>query len=169
MKKAFKVIYSIPKRILKRIFGLPLGLRIINFIFQKIFRMNSQVPFQVHYTTQVIGSDIIIHSNVWKSFALSGNCYIQAGNGIEIGENTIFAPGVKIISANHDLANLKEWKKARSIRIGKNCWIGANAIILPEVVLEDNVVVGAGSLVTKSFPSNSVIVGNPAKIIKTLT
>jgi len=55
---------------------------------------------------------------------------------------------------------------AEPIRIGKKCWIGANAIILPSVELGDNVIVAAGSVVNKSFPDNIVIGGNPARVIR---
>jgi maltose O-acetyltransferase len=55
---------------------------------------------------------------------------------------------------------------AEPIRIGKGCWIGANAVILPAVQLGDRVVVGAGAVVTKSFPADSVIVGNPARALE---
>lgn len=54
------------------------------------------------------------------------------------------------------------------IKIGNNCFIGTNAIILPDVTLGNNVVVGAGSVVTKSFPNDVIIAGNPAKVIKRL-
>jgi len=159
-------IHTIPKRIFRKLCGINFTTWFINFMFQRILRINSHVPFQVHFTSQVIRGDLKIGKNVWKSFALSGNCYIQPGNGITIGDNTIFGPGVKIISANHNLDNLKEWKYCSPIIIGKNCWIGANAVVLPEVQLGDNVIVGAGSVVTKSFEGNVVIAGNPAKIIK---
>ena len=54
------------------------------------------------------------------------------------------------------------------VTIGDNCWIGGGVTILPGVTLGDNVVVGAASVVTKSFPSNVVIAGNPAKVIREL-
>jgi acetyltransferase-like isoleucine patch superfamily enzyme len=168
MDYSLKSIFTIPKRILKRVLGIPFSTWFLNFLIQRIFRLNSQVNFQVHFSSQIVGENIRIGSNVWKSFALSGNCYIQCGNGVDIGEGTIFAPGVKIISANHDLNDLKKWKKGKPVIIGKDCWIGSNVIILPEVELGDNIIVGAGSVVTKSFEDNQVIAGNPARVLKKL-
>ena len=141
--------------------------RIINYFFKKVFRVNSDVPWSVHFTSKVIiPQKIKIGKNVDRSFLLSTGCYFQAGNGIEIGDNTIFAPGTKIISANHSPSNLDEWEEEDSIVIGENCWLGANSIILPGVTIGDNVIVAAGAVVTKSFDSNITIGGCPAKIIK---
>lgn len=143
------------------------NLRIINFIFQKIFGINRKMKFMVHYTSQVSGK-IEIGANVAQYMAGSGSCYMQGINGISIGDNTMIAPGVKIISANHDLNNRFGHIEAKPVKIGKNCWLGTNVVILPETEIGDNVIIGAGSVVTKSFESNLVIVGNPAKIIRTL-
>jgi len=140
------------------------GLWLLNFIVQRILRVNGDSPWIVHYTSRVICPERIhLGKNVWISFAVSGNCYIQGGNGIRIGDETIFAPGVKIISANHQLRALAQWAPDDPIEIGNNCWIGANAVILPGVKLAERCVVGAGAVVTKSFPADSIIVGVPAK------
>lgn len=141
-----------------------LGVLFVNFIFQRVFRINHEIKWPVHYTSKVTG-DIIIGKDVWISFAVSGNCYIQGINGIEIGDGTIFAPGVKIISANHNLYG-PGWVKESSIKIGKDCWIGANAVILPGVKLGNRCVVGAGSVVTRSFEDDSIICGVPAKLLR---
>lgn len=150
---------------------VPFGLLCVNFIFQRIYRINSKVPFPVHFTSKVIAyKNIKLHKdkNTVGSFCLSGGSYIQALNGIEIGENFLFAPGVKIISDNHGVNNEFQNENSKPIIIGGNVWLGTNVIILPEVKLGNNIVVGAGSVVTKSFPDNVLIAGNPAKIIKKL-
>lgn len=144
---------------------VPPGLWIINVTFQKILRINSSMSWQVHFTSKAVGK-ITIGKNVWSSFAVSGGCYFQGVNGIEIGDNTLFAPGVKIISANHSVADLSVQVKGPPIVIGRNVWIGTNAVILPGVTIGDNAVIGAGSVVTKNVSSGSVVVGNPAQRIK---
>ncbi|QDV26129.1 acyltransferase [Aureliella helgolandensis] len=151
----------------RRISPLPIGLFIANFVVQRILRINSAYRFSIHFTSRVAGQ-IEIGENVWKSFAISGGCYVQGMNGIVIGDNTLFAPNVVMISANHVPGDLTRWEKTGPIRIGKNCWIGANSVILPGVELGDNVVVGAGAVVSKSFPNACVIGGVPAKIIRQL-
>lgn len=78
----------------------------------------------------------------------------------------MFAPGVKIISANHDFLERTKFIKTSPIVIGNNVWLSANVIILPGVRIGNNCIVGAGSVVTKSFEEdNLIIAGNPAKII----
>ena len=141
--------------------------RVVNYFFKKVFKVNADVPWSVHFTSRVtVPARIKFGKGVERSFMFSGGCYIQGGNGIEIEDGTIFAPGVKIISANHDPQDLSQWKPDRPIKIGKNCWIGANAVILPGVELGDNVIVGAGAVVTKCFTSNVVLAGNPARTIR---
>lgn len=137
---------------------------LLNLIFQKILRYNCAYDWSIHFTSRVNGR-VVIGDGVEMSFATSGHCYIQGINGVYIGDETIFAPGVKIISANHSKGNLHKWDKCDAIRVGKRCWIGANAIILPGVTLGDDVIVGAGSVVTKSFPAGATVVGVPAKMV----
>jgi len=142
----------------------------VNWIFQRVFGINGDIPWSVHFTSRVTNPDkITLGKGVKKSFAVSSGCYIQGGNGIIIQEGTIFAPGVKIISANHGIeGDNRGWTPSVPIEIGKHCWIGANAIILPGVVLGDNVVVGAGAVVTHSFPGSTVLAGVPAKVVRVI-
>lgn len=141
---------------------------ITDFLFRKLFRQNSKVKWAVHHTSTIIHPENIVRGkNVYPGDS-PGN-YIQAKNGIRIGDYTNIGPNVGIISANHDLIDNGKHQGAGPIIIGKNCWIGMNAVILPEVELGDYTIVGANSVVTKKFPDGySVIAGNPARIIKSL-
>jgi len=132
---------------------------------QRVLDLNGAIPWMVHFTSRV-GGNIRAGRDVWISFAVSGGCYMQGINGIEIGDDTIFAPGVKVLSANHDPHDYQRWIQAEPIRIGRRCWIGANAIVLPGVQLGDEVIVGAGAVVTKSFPAGTVIAGVPAQVVR---
>lgn len=100
------------------------------------------------------------------------NLMIDACGLIEIGDENMFGPDVYITDSNHTigagLAPHAQPMQRGHVRIGNRCWIGAKVIILKDVELEDGCVVGAGSVVTKSFPSDSVIVGVPAKLIKSV-
>ena len=149
-----------------------LGLLVLNNIVRKLFGVNRNFKYPIHFTSRIIGpKQLILHSDPTTvgSFVLSGGCYFQALNGIELGKNFLFAPGVKLISSNHGMNDRQVIEKSDPIVIGDNVWLGANVLILPGISIGNNVVVGAGSVVTKSFPDNVVIAGNPAKIIKTKT
>ncbi|MBN1840598.1 MAG: acyltransferase [Campylobacterales bacterium] len=93
---------------------------------------------------------------------------------IIIEDNVMLGSGVHIYVANHrfdsnqhDIIQQGHYD-AKDVVLKKGCWIGANVTILPGVVIGENSVVGAGSIVTKSFPKRVLIAGNPAKVIKYL-
>jgi len=132
---------------------------------QKLFRLNPKVKWPVHFTSKVIDPQ-----NIKKGILCDPgdnlNNYIQATNGIVFGSNIEIGPGVKIISSNHNSSNFRKHSYSKPIKINNNVWIGSNAIILPEVEIGENVIIGAGSVVTKNIPSNSIAVGNPCMVIK---
>ena len=135
------------------------------FFYQRILFFNFFIPWPVHFTSYVTSYKNITFGK--KTSPGSGpNQYIQAENGIIIGDNVQFAPGVQLISSNHEFNNFDKQIKAEPIKIGNNVWIGGNSIILPSVCIGDNVIIGAGSVVTKDIPSNSIAVGNPCRVIK---
>lgn len=86
--------------------------------------------------------------------------------GIHIGANTLVAGGVTILSHDHCKRVGNNQPYLIDTFIGKNCFIAVGAIILPGVKIGDEVIVGAGAVVTKDVPSNTVVAGNPAKIIR---
>lgn len=98
--------------------------------------------------------------NIGSNAKLNYNCIIACHDQIDIGESTEFGPPVYLYDHDHDYrAGLKENKfKSAPISIGKNCWIGANTVILRGTEIGDNCVVGAGSVIKGKFPSGSVII-----------
>lgn len=88
---------------------------------------------------------------------------------IYIGDYTMIGPNVTIATAGHPiLPELREklYQYNMSVKIGRNCWIGAGVTIVPGVTIGDNTVIGAGSVVTKDIPANVVAVGNPCKVMR---
>lgn len=119
-------------------------------------------PFRCDY-----GCNIHIGENFFANFNLT----ILDEARVEIGDNAFIGPNVSIFTACHPLDPQQrntgvEW--AEPVKIGDNVWIGGCVTILPGVSVGDNVVIGAGSVVTRDIPSDVVVGGNPARIIKHL-
>jgi len=111
------------------------------------------------------GFNIEFGDNIFINF----DCVILDCARVKIGDNCLIAPQVGIYTAAHPTAleeRLSGLEYAREVVIGNNCWIGGHSTICPGVRLGDNVIVAAGSVVTKSFGDNVIIGGNPAKIIR---
>ena len=111
------------------------------------------------------GRHVHFGKNVYANFNLT----IVDDTHVYVGDYTMIGPNVIIATAGHPI--LPELRKQgyqynASVHIGKNCWLGAGVIILPGITIGDNVVVGAGSVVTKDLPSNVVAVGNPCKVLR---
>ncbi|MBS5133572.1 MAG: acyltransferase [Lachnospiraceae bacterium] len=142
-----------------------------NFFIQKIIGYQRHIPYPVSFRMQVMNWENI-HFDVddLANFQKCGSYFQAAADAhIYIGTGTCIAGNVGIITANHDLNDLALPAPGKDVNIGKRCWIGMNSMILPGVVLGEHTIVGAGSVVTKSFPKgNCVIAGNPAKIIREL-
>ena len=119
---------------------------------------NILAPMQIDY-----GHQVKIHDNVFINHSVC----MSAAAGIEIEELVQIAPQVTMLTVNHDLKN-KIIVKCSPIHIKKGAWIGARAIINPGVTIGENAVVGSGAVVTKDVPDNTVVVGNPARVIKTI-
>lgn len=139
-----------------------------DFLFRRMFRQNAEVSWAIHHTSTIHSPQKISRGkNTFPGD--SPGVYINANNGVVIGDYTNLGPNVGIISSNHDFINNDVYTKAASIEIGRFCWLGMGAVVLPEVKLGDFTIVGAGAVVTKSFPDGyCVIAGNPAKVIKQL-
>ena len=111
------------------------------------------------------GKNITIGKNVF----INSGCRFQDQGGITIGDNALIGHNVVIATLNHDMNPEKRGSLIPSpVKIGDRVWIGAGAIILPGVTIGNNAVIGAGSVVTKDVPANTVAVGSPAKVIRSI-
>ncbi|MDR2981554.1 MAG: sugar O-acetyltransferase [Puniceicoccales bacterium] len=131
------------------------------------------IDFHCEYGKNIfIGNKVIINMN----------CTFVDNNRIEIGNNVLIASNVQIYTATHPTKAVErivqDWDKnsgrsycntyALPVKISDNSWIGGGSIILPGVTIGENSVIGAGSVVTRSIPENSIAVGNPCRVIKSI-
>ena len=114
------------------------------------------------------GHHVHFGNNVYANFNLT----MVDDTHIYVGDCTMFGPNVTVATAGHPICpelREKAYQFNMPVHIGRNCWIGAGALIMPGVTIGDNSVIGAGSVVTKDIPSNVVAVGNPCKVMREIT
>ncbi len=149
------------------------------------FQLNQTSPTQIESRKEIIKTLFNMPEEAWiespfncdygynisfgKGFYINHGCTLLDAAKITFGNDCLLAPGVVISTAGHPLdpeerASGSEFAKA--INVGNDVWFGANVTVCPGVTIGDNVVIGAGSVVTKDLPSNSVCVGSPAKVIR---
>lgn len=108
-----------------------------------------------------VGKNLFVVSNVSLD---RDNCHL-----ISIGDNCTLAHNVVILA--HDTSGCvasRTQHRIAPVKLGNNCFIGSNTVVLPGVTIGDNVIVGAGSVVTRNLPSNCVAAGNPARVLETM-
>ncbi len=135
------------------------------FFPQKLLGINLLAKWPVHRTSRVL-SPHKVKLGVNSAPGLSPNGYIQAKNGIIIGDNFRMGPNVGLISANHNLDNYDIWDNEKPIEIGNNVWIGMGAVVMPGIKIGDNVVIGANSVVNRDIPDNSIAAGIPCRVVR---
>ena len=111
------------------------------------------------------GRHVHFGKGVYANFGLT----LVDDTHIYVGDYTLIGPNVVIATAGHPIEpGLREqaYQYNIPVRIGRNCWLGAGVIIVPGVTIGDNVVIGAGSVVTKDIPDNVVAVGNPCRVLR---
>lgn len=122
------------------------------------------------------------NTKIGKNCFFNFNLVILDVCPVTIGDNVFFGPNISLITALHSLiakerelyfdeekGYITDREYGKPINIGSNCWIGANVTVLPGVNIADNVVVGAGSVVTHDLASGAIYAGNPAKKIRDIT
>jgi maltose O-acetyltransferase len=125
------------------------------------------------------GADIQprFHCDYGYNIRLGRNCFINYNcvfldcTAIEIGDDLQMGPAVQLYAGTHPLDRAERvagWETAKPIRIGHGVWFGGGAIVLPGITIGDGAVIGAGSMVTRDVPADTVVAGNPARIIRNL-
>lgn len=118
-------------------------------------------PFHANFG----GKHIHFGSHVYANF----NFTAVDDTHIYVGDYTMIGPNVVLATAGHPInpeLRQKAYQYNAPIHIGKNCWLGAGVMVMPGVTIGDNVVIGAGSVVTKDLPSNVIAVGNPCRVLR---
>ena len=121
-------------------------------------------PFHANFG----GKNVHFGKGVYANFNLT----LVDDTHIYVGDFTMFGPNVTVATAGHPiLPELREqvYQYNFPVHIGRNCWIGAGAVIVPGVSIGDNTVIGAGSVVTKDIPSDVVAVGNPFMVLRPIS
>lgn len=136
---------------------------VVNELFGKSDGACVNPPFYCDY-----GS----HIEVGKNFFANYNCTILDVAKVTIGDNCFMAPNVAIYTAGHPIypdVRRDMWEYGKQVTIGDNVWIGGNTVICPGVNIGSNVIIGAGSVVTKDIPDWAVAAGNPCKVLRMIT
>ncbi len=111
-----------------------------------------------------------VRESLGERIFINSGCKFQDQGGVVIGDDCLIGHNTVLATLNHDLApSRRADMHPAPIVIGRNVWIGANVTVLPGVTIGDNAVVAAASVVKKDVPENSVVVGSPARVVRSLT
>ena len=148
---------------------------------QLVFRLIHTMPMTEEYDTLLhrifpdMGAGSVVNTPLTavgphcvkngRNVVVMNGCLMMAAGGIIIDDEAQIAANVQLISNNHDLDN-RQVITCRPVHIGRRTWIGAGATILPGVTIGENSVVGAGSVVTRDVEPDTIVAGNPARVIR---
>lgn len=155
----------------------------------KCFMFNNTMPSDIEGRYKIlksifgkIGERVVIQSPFWcdmgynievgNNFFANHGCTILDTAKVTFGDNVFIGPSCSFNAAIHPLDSqerIRWMETAKPIRVGNNVWFGASVTVLPGVTIGDNVVVGAGSLVTRDIPDNTLAYGHPCRPIRSIS
>jgi acetyltransferase-like isoleucine patch superfamily enzyme len=117
-----------------------------------------------------VRSDHGLSIRVGRDVFVNHGCTLNDIGGIDIGDEVMIGPNVSLLTSGHPLdpATRRRAITAAPIRLGRNVWIGASAVMLQGVTIGDDSVVGAGSVVTRDVPAGVLVAGSPARVVRSL-
>lgn len=126
-------------------------------------------PTMIHAPLNIeFGTNLRCGDRVFINF----NATILAQAPVTLGDDVMIGPNCSLITVGHPVADHQMrrggWEQAKPISIGANTWLGANVTVLPGVSIGKNCVLGAGTMVTRDIPDNSLVLGSPGKVVRTL-
>ncbi|WP_430603519.1 hypothetical protein IGJ02_001090 [Enterococcus sp. DIV0724b] len=153
---------------------------------RRMVALNQTSPDDLEKRFKLLDEIFGIKINAWveppfyfcygRNIEIGEECFLNMGctfiddAKIKIGNKVAFGPGVTIATVGHPIhPDYRRLMYGSPVTIEENCWIGANTTICPSITIGKNSVIGAGSVVTKDIPENSVAVGNPCKVIRKIS
>ena len=152
---------------------------------QTLFKLNHTMPYTEEYNAiaeELFGHDVFADGGfvmpgltgvcfdrvkLGRGVKIMNNCLMMARGGITIDDHAMVAANAQLISNNHDLHD-RMLLTCKPVHLGKDAWIGARATRLPGATVGETAVVAAGAVVTKDVAPNTIVGGNPAKLIKNI-
>ncbi|WP_304440363.1 MULTISPECIES: DapH/DapD/GlmU-related protein [Mycobacteriaceae] len=132
--------------------------------------LTGQTVDEAFHLIPPVYSDHGINIRVGTNVFVNQNCRFNDIGGIDIGDDVMLGPSVSLISSGHPLGPAERRRGITSapIRVGRNVWIGASALIMQGVTVGADAVVGAGAVVTRDVPARTLVAGVPARVIKAI-
>jgi len=140
----------------------------LKMLYMKKITFGKNLQFRKNFSVMISKNGMI---KIGENCFFNNDCSISSFVGIEIGDNCLFGENVKVYDNNHKFSlsfNINsQGYKLGNIKIGNNVWVGSSVIILKGVTIGDNCVIGAGSVIDRNIPNNSLVVANrDVKIIR---
>ena len=137
-------------------------------ILRELLSPESEIPGLHAPLNLEFGRNVTVGKGVFINFGAT----ILAQARVTLGDRVMLGPNCSLITVGHPVNDhemrAEGWEIAKPITIGENTWFGANVTVLPGVTVGKNCVVGAGSLVTRDVPDNSLVLGSPGRVVRTL-